>query len=181
MGIDWTLVLLSVVRAQLCAILVLWFKVMYHYGHAAKVEWRQQGGSMRGFLWEFLHPFTWGWRQFASYCGFGKPQEKSAYETYTPYTPGVILRFAIWAAALAPCLAFLRFFTEPYNDPIIVSTLILSVVVFEFSIFGALAHLYVAHRQRPMRWMWIVVLSTLWTFLGPLAFYVFSPEPVVAL
>lgn len=171
-------ILLAVVRAQMLAVLFLWGKVAWHYGRAAKVEWIQQGGGFRTLWGELLHPFTWGWRQFLSKLRLMKPHEKTAYETYTPYTPGVILRFAIWAAAIAPMLAFIRLFTPPYNPPVSHVSLLLSVALFAFSLLGALAHLYVAHRQRPLRWMWIAVGTSIWFVAGPLLFYAFWPDPV---
>jgi len=171
--------LLSAARAELVAVFVLWLKVMYHYGGAARAEWYVQGGRKGKILAEIFHPFWWAYRTFLSKFGLAKPFPKSAYETYTPYTPGVILRFAIFAGALGPVLAVGRLFTEPLNSPITTSTLILSVVLFLTSMFGALMHLYVAHRQRPFRWMWIAVLTSLWLPLGTLAFYQLLPTVII--
>jgi hypothetical protein len=177
MGIDNFL--MAVLRAEMLAIFVLWSKVMFHYGRAAKAEWIQQGGTRRKLFGEIWHPFYWAYRQFLSRWGVMKPFPKTAYETYTPYTPGVILRFAIWAAALAPAMAFFRIFTPPYyHQPAHTSTLVLSFFLFSFSAFGALAHLYVAHRGNPTRWMHIVVWWTAWMILGPILFYFLWPPPV---
>jgi hypothetical protein len=180
MGIDNFL--MAVLRAEMLAIFVLWSKVMFHYGRAAKIEWVSQGGRMGKVFWEIVHPFTWAFRQQLSRWGLMKPHEKSAYETYTPYTPGVILRFAIFAAALGPVLSFFRFFTQPYNtaDPEYFG-LFLTWIIFAFSIFGALSHLYVAHRVRPNRWMYIGFWFPVWCVVGPPLFYFLWPTDGVGI
>lgn len=184
MDLEFAHALLSVIRAEMVAIVVLWGKVLYHYGRAARAEWIQQGGGgKRKLFWELVHPFSWAWRQQLSQWGLMKPNPKSAFETYTPYTPGVILRFAIWAAAVAPAMAFFRFFTPPYNPPVAQVSgwhLGLSIIIFAFSILGALAHLYVAHRTNPKRWMYIGFWSTIWILIGPLLFWTLWPPPVPA-
>lgn len=173
--------LISFVRAEMVAILVLWAKVMFHYGKAAKAEWLLQGGTTKSLFREIAYPFWWAYRQMFSKLGLSKPLEKSAYETYTPYTPGVILRFAIFTTALGPVLGFFRLFTEPYNSPVTNSTLVLSTILLGFSLFGALAHLYVAHRTRPFRWMHVAFWFTLWIMLGPIILLLLLPTSVANL
>ena len=170
-------VLIAIIRAETIATLVLWLKVLFHYGRAARSEWIVQGGRRRGLFLELVHPFTWAWRQFLSKFGLTSRHEEGPFETYTPYTPGVILRFAIWAAALGPFLSFFRVFMPSVNQPAHVSVLLLSTTIFAATNFGALAHLYVAHRTDPNRWMWIAVLFTIWCVVGPLLTYFLWPSP----
>jgi hypothetical protein len=160
------------------ALLVLWLKVMFHYGRAARAEWITQGGEPGTLLGEITYPFRWSFRRMFSRWGLVKTSEKSDYETYTKYTPGVILRFAIFTTALGPVLSFGRLFTEPYNSNLNNSTLILSSVLLFFSMFGGLAHLYVAHRQRPSRWMKIAFWWTIWMLIGPFAMAMIFPHAI---
>jgi hypothetical protein len=163
-------VLVAIIRAETVATLILWGMVLYHYGSAARLEWIQQGGRRGKVIGELLYPFLWAWREALGRIGVMRVQGKGPFETYTPYTPGVILRFAIFAAALGPALSSFRVLM-PSSGPAAPSPVLLLVMtIFGLTNFGALMHLYVAYRTSPVWWMWTAVLFTIWCVAGPLLF-----------
>lgn len=168
-------VLVAIIRAETVATLILWSMVLYHYGTSARQEWIKQGGRRRKILRELIYPFWWAWREGLSRVGVMRPQHKGPFETYTPYTPGVILRFAIFAAALGPALSFFRVLLPSSSPSASSAGLLLVMTIFGFTNFGALMHLYVAYRASPTWWMWTGILFTIWAIAGPFITYFFWP------
>lgn len=152
----------------------LWLMVAFHYGGAAWATWRVEGASWRRMFCDIFDPLMYAVTSFV--CRFprfckliGLKPHVFKGEVVPTTSPGNILRFAIFVAAMTPIsFGFAFAFVHVWRGDVW-KLLITSFFIFT-SILGALGHLFLANRGNPRRWSNIVMFSILWTVVAPILF-----------
>lgn len=152
---------------------VLWMKVAYHYSHAASITWHESNATWKTMCRDLFDPLVfavrdyfcqwrWGRRLFGLDCTIEG-------EMVPTTSPGNILRFSIFIGSLTPIVfGWIFVFTSVWEGPL--WKLLVGLVFILTSIFGAMGHLFLAHRGNRPRWSKIVTYTFTWLFLGPMVF-----------
>ena len=164
---------LAVLRPFLIASYLLWGAVWalvaLHYGAAAHFSWRQQGGSWRAVLRDITSPVMWAFRQLLRDVGLRAPEPLPATVPHK-YTPGHILRFAVFMGSLTPAM-FVFYFWQVDRSRWATLDVSVNLAMVLVSVAAAVGHLFLAYRAVPRRWIGLVVCAAAWLVLAPGVMY----------
>lgn len=143
----------------------LWVLVAVHYGAAAHFSWREQGGRWSAVLRDTTAPVMWAFRQLLRDVGLRAPEPTPPTVPHR-YTPGHILRFAVFLGSLTPAM-FGFYFWQLDRSRWATLDVYVNLLMVALSVFAAMGHLFLAYRAVPKRWKALVVCTAAWLAIAP--------------